>query len=77
MTKRSSGTTTKGQEFISRIFNIRTGRDRAYCPDLSTPSTPGGKYALTVDFGRLQYFRPGYGYPSKKSLTVDVKGAHR
>jgi hypothetical protein len=62
----------EGDDFVSRIYNINTGETRTLPRPIYTLS-PDGRYALTVDFGRLQYFRPGYGYPSKKPLTVDVK----
>ncbi|WP_420461264.1 hypothetical protein [Neolewinella sp.] len=62
----------EGQDFVSRIYNIRTGEMRVLPRPIYTLD-PSGSYALTVDFGRLQYFRPGYGYPSKRPLTVDVK----
>ena len=62
----------EGEDFVSRVYNIRTGETRTLPRPIYTLS-PDGTYALTVDFGRLQYFRPGYGYPSKRPLTVDVK----
>ena len=61
-----------GEQFVSRIYNIRTGEMRTLPRPIYTLD-PGGKYALTVDFGRLQYFRPGYGYPSKLPLSVDTR----
>jgi hypothetical protein len=56
---------------VSRVYNIRTGEERVL-PRPIYSLDPTGEYALTVDFGRLQYFRPGYGYPSKRPLTVDT-----
>lgn len=62
----------EGMNFVSRIYNIRTRETRTLPRPVYTLS-PDGNYALTLDFGRLQYFRPGYGYPSLGTLTVDVK----
>jgi hypothetical protein len=61
----------EGDRFVSRVYNIKTGKTRTLPRPVYTLS-PDGAFALTVDFGRLQYFRPGYGYPSKLPLTVDV-----
>ena len=59
-----------GERFVSRIHNVRTGATRTLPRPIYTLS-PDGTYALSVDFGRLQYFRPGYGYASTLPLNVD------
>jgi hypothetical protein len=61
----------EGDRFVSRVYNVETGKTRTLPRPVYTLS-PDGEFALTVDFGRLQYFRPGYGYPSKLPLTVDI-----
>ena len=53
--------------FISRIYNVETGKTRTLPKAVYTLS-PDGKTALCVDFDRLQFFRPGYGYPAKNVL---------
>lgn len=54
--------------FISKVYNIRTGTLRTLPRAIYTLS-PDGKYALCIDFERLQFFRPGYGYPVKNSRS--------
>ncbi len=57
--------------FIAKIYNVRTGEHRILPRPIYTLS-PDGEYALCVDFDRLQFFRPGYGYPVKGSqLTYE------
>lgn len=57
---------THGEEggFVSKIYNIKTKQTRTLPKPIYTLS-PDGSFALGVDFDRLQYFRPGYGYPTK------------
>ena len=50
-----------GDTFVSRLLDIRTGRQRAlphpfYC------LSPDGRWAVAPDFRRLNDTRPGYGY---------------
>jgi hypothetical protein len=54
--------------FISRIYNVQTGETRTLPRAVYTLS-PDGSFALCVDFDRLQFFRPGYGYPAKELVT--------
>lgn len=62
-----------GEEgFISRIYNIKTGETRTLPRAVYTLS-PDGTFALSVDFDRLQFFRPGYGYPTKSPADFRVK----
>lgn len=57
-----------GEEgFISRIYNVKTGETRTLPRAVYTLS-PDGSFALCVDFDRLQFFRPGYGYPAKEPV---------
>ncbi|MBE6390357.1 MAG: hypothetical protein E7043_09345 [Lentisphaerae bacterium] len=48
--------------FISRIVDLRTGDERKLCRAIYCLS-PDRKYALSLDFARLDRERPGYGYP--------------
>ncbi len=64
--------------FVSRIYNIKTGKSRTlpapvYC------LSPDGKSAVYPDFRRLNDCRPGYGYagipdPNKDKLAPDDAG---
>ena len=53
-----------GSGFISKIYDTRTQETRTLPRPIYTLS-PNGSFALSVDFDRLQFFRPGYGYPAK------------
>ena len=55
----------RGQGFLSRVYNIRTKQTRTLPKAIYTLS-PDGSFALCVDMDRLQFFRPGYGYPTKR-----------
>lgn len=57
---------------ISRIYNVTTGQTRQLPRPVYTMS-PDGSFALSIDFERLQYYRPGYGYPSRKPRDFAVK----
>ena len=54
--------------FESKIYNINTEKTRTLPRPIYTLS-PDGSYALCVDFDRLQFFRPGYGYPTKTAFN--------
>ncbi len=54
--------------FISRIYNVETGETRTLPRAVYTLS-PDGSFSLCLDFDRLQFFRPGYGYPAKKPIA--------
>ncbi len=51
---------------ISRVYNVKTGEMRILPKAIYTLS-PDGTFALCVDFDRLQFFRPGYGYASSSA----------
>ncbi|MFP4092615.1 MAG: hypothetical protein ACLFUB_05170 [Cyclobacteriaceae bacterium] len=51
----------EGDGFVSRVYNIKTGEIRTLPRPVYTLS-PDGSFGLTVNFGRLQKMRPGYGY---------------
>ena len=50
-----------GDHFISRIFNIKSGRVRIL-PKAVYALSPDGKWAIGTEFSRIQNLRPGYGY---------------
>ena len=49
------------ESFVSIIQNIKTGQRRILPKPIYTLS-PDGKTGFGIDFARLQFFRPGYGY---------------
>ena len=51
--------------FISRVYNVQSGVSRTLPKAVYTLS-PDGSFALCVDMDRLQFFRPGYGYPTRE-----------
>lgn len=57
-------------QFVCRIFSIRT-KERRELPRAIYTLSPDGSYGLSVDFGRLQYFRPGYGYAVAKGVAAE------
>ncbi len=57
-------------QFVSIIHNIRTGK-RRILPNPVYTLSPDGKFGFGVDFGRLQFFRPGYGYATKMSSVPE------
>lgn len=51
----------EGDHFVARILDIETGTIDTICRPVYCLS-PDGKYALSVNFSRLDKERPGYGY---------------
>jgi hypothetical protein len=51
----------EGDRFISRVKNVKTGKERVLPAPVYTLS-PDGKSAIYPDFRRLNDCRPGYGY---------------
>jgi hypothetical protein len=50
-----------GKSFISKIHNIKTGKERIL-PKAVYALSPNGDYAIGTEFNRIQNMRPGYGY---------------
>ena len=62
----------EGDHFVSRILNVKSGR----CCTLDSPIyclSPDGKWALSLNFSRLDRERPGYGYPGAYDKNESVK----
>ncbi len=55
----------KGDDFVSRICNIKTGQTRTL-PRPIYALSPDGTLAVTVNFARVQKMRPGYGYATSQ-----------
>jgi hypothetical protein len=51
----------EGDNHISRIYNIVTGKERVL-PHPIYALSPNGKFAISTAFNRIQNLRPGYGY---------------
>ena len=62
----------EGDHFISRIKNVKTGRERILPSPIYTLS-PDGKSAVYPDFRRLNDCRPGYGYTGIPDPNLNVK----
>ena len=50
-----------GGTCVTAVHNLKTGRKRQL-PRPAACISPNGKYALSINFGRIFDFRPGYGY---------------
>ena len=62
----------EGGQFVSRILNVKTGKQRTL-PKAIYALSPDGTYAVGTEFNRIQNMRPGYGYPGIPDLYADVK----
>ena len=51
----------EGDAYVSRIKNVKTGEVRTL-PRPVYALSPDGKWAITVDYSRVNDMRPGYGY---------------
>ncbi len=51
----------EGDRFVCRVLNVFTGKLRTIAYPIYTVS-PNGRWALSVDFRRINRLRPGYGY---------------
>jgi hypothetical protein len=70
----------EGDSFVSHILNIKT-LSRRTLPFPFFCVHPGGELALGLDFERLEYMRPGYGYAgiedcNKNILAPDEMGIY-
>ena len=68
----------EGDHFVSRILDVKTGEKQTLCRPIYCLS-PDGKWALSLNFSRLDRERPGYGYPgafdkNEKVCTPDDEG---
>ena len=63
----------EGDHFVSRILDVKTGETQTLCRPVYCLS-PDGKWALSINFSRLDRERPGYGYPgaTDKNEKVNV-----
>lgn len=57
-------------KFVSVIFNIKIEREEKEIPFPIYAVHPSGKFALSVNFSRLDWLREGYGY---KGVKTDLK----
>ena len=61
-----------GDKFVSRIVDVFTGEKQTLCRPVYCLS-PNGKYALSVNFSRLDKERPGYGYAGVEDVFAGEK----
>lgn len=61
----------RGDQFITRILDIQTG-EKKELPFAFFTVHPSGNSALSLDFERLEYMRPGYGYAQSEVRNRDV-----
>lgn len=62
----------EGDNYISRIHNIRTGFTRTL-PKPVYALSPDGKWAIGTEFSRIQNLRPGYGYAGVPDKYENIK----
>jgi hypothetical protein len=62
----------ENQQYISRIHDIATGKTTQMNKPVYTLNPRGGS-GLSLDFSRLQWLRPGYGYVSLPVTNQDEK----
>jgi hypothetical protein len=60
----------EGDRFVSVILNVHTG-ERRVLPRPITAISHDGKTALSLNFSRLQWARPGYGYAGIEDVYAD------
>lgn len=71
----------QGDQFVSRILNVKTGKERTL-PKAIYAISPRGDYAIGAGFNRIQNMRPGYGYagipdPYIKEKAPDETGIYK
>jgi hypothetical protein len=59
-------------KFVSRVVDVLSGEKRTLCRPVYCLS-PDGRYALSVNFSRLDRERPGYGYAGGADESADEK----
>ncbi len=57
--------------FATCLYNVSNG-DKRIIPHPFYHVHPSGRYALGLDFARIQDMRPGYGYPGLRDKNKDV-----
>ena len=58
-------------KFMGLIHNYETGEKR-YAERALACVSPDGKWGLSVNFGRIYDFRPGYGYAAFEDSNADI-----
>jgi hypothetical protein len=71
----------QGDRFVCHILDVKTGAKRTI-PHPVYAVSPGGRWAVAPDFGRLNEMRPGYGYcgvpdPCRSELAPGTSGIFR
>lgn len=63
--------TVRGGKFVTAMQNFASGEIR-YADRPSACHSPDGKWGLSVNFGRIFDFRPGYGYAGMEDANREV-----
>ncbi len=61
----------QGERFVCHVLNVET-RQRRTIPHAVYSVSPCGRWAVSLDFRRVQEMRPGYGYPGMADPNRDV-----
>ncbi|TWT73191.1 hypothetical protein [Allorhodopirellula solitaria] len=62
----------EGDQHVSRLLDVKTKKQRTL-PRPIYALSPGGKYAITADFARIQRMRRGYGYVGLPDPCADER----
>jgi hypothetical protein len=63
-------------KFVSIVKDIFSGEETVLSKAIYTVS-PDGKWAVGTDFSRIQFYRPGYGYPGVKDAYEDQNAPNK
>jgi hypothetical protein len=62
-------------QFVCHILDVTTGAKRTLPRPIYTVS-PDGSWGLSLDFSRIEWLRPGYGYAGVPDRVRDVRTPH-
>lgn len=62
----------EGDHFVSRILDLNSGKTETLCRPIYCLS-PDGRWAISLNFSRLDRERPGYGYPGAYDPFISEK----
>ena len=62
----------EGDHFVARILDVESGETQTLCRPVYCLS-PDGRWAMSLNFSRLDRERPGYGYPGAFDPNEKVK----
>jgi hypothetical protein len=59
-------------QFVCHVLDVKSGKKRTLPKPIYTVS-PDGSWGLSVDFSRIEWLRPGYGYAGVPDKVRDVR----